>query len=534
MVDQPGPSPTTAASPPLVPLRTPSTRGTATTAPVDVTPPPRLRLSGWRTSPRALPQHRDRRPTSTQGETTTTERILYYTGKTYKIGVGPRGHCGGHGPHGPGASAASRSPAPPPRRSGTTTRIQHHRHFGPRRLHRRGGALAARARRRRRRVRRCGRVEPQTETVWRQADKVRRPRMCFVNKLDRMGADYKAVGSIKDRLGANIAVLQIPIGYEGDFSGVVDLLKMKDDRGSGEERRKFDIVDIPADAAGQGRGSTGPSCSTPSARSTTTSGEVPRRRGDHRRRSQAGHPQGHHRQRLCPVLTGSAFKNKGSALLAATPCDFSRRRSTSRRSRGTPQGRRPVQRRADASEPFSALAFRSCDPHGKLTYFRVYSGTLNKGRPVLNSRTGQKERRAHPVDARQRGPRPGLRRRHRGRHRPRTPAPATPSPEKAPIILTHVPSGDPGGRSSPRPRQTRTRWAKAPRSLAGTLTAGEVRRGDRSDPHRRHGRGCTSRCSSTTCCWFNVTQPSGQVAYLRDHHPFPVDGPGYTHKEADG
>ena len=182
------------------------------------------------------------------GKTTTTERILYYTGKTYKIGEVHEGgavmdHMVQEQERGITITSAA-----------TTTFWNDHRiniidtpgHVDftvevERSLRVLDGAVAV--------FDGVAGVEPQTETVWRQADKYGVPRMCFVNKLDRMGADfYDAVDSIKDRLGANVAVLQIPIGYEGDFSGVVDLLKMKAIVWNGEELgAKFDVTDIPAD-----------------------------------------------------------------------------------------------------------------------------------------------------------------------------------------------------------------------------------------------------------------------------------------------
>ncbi|HWJ98457.1 MAG TPA: GTP-binding protein, partial [Acidimicrobiales bacterium] len=184
------------------------------------------------------------------GKTTTTERILYYTGKTYKIGEVHEGgavmdHMVQEQERGITITSAA-----------TTTFWRDHRiniidtpgHVDftvevERSLRVLDGAVAV--------FDGVAGVEPQTETVWRQADKYGVPRMCFVNKLDRMGADfYKAVDSIKDRLGANVAVLQLPIGYESEFTGVVDIVKMKAVIWSGEELgAKYDIVDIPDDLA---------------------------------------------------------------------------------------------------------------------------------------------------------------------------------------------------------------------------------------------------------------------------------------------
>ena len=162
------------------------------------------------------------------GKTTTTERILYYTGKTYKIGEVHEG-AADDGLHGPGAGARHHDHVRRHRRrSGRDHRINiidtpGHVDFTvevERSLRVLDGAVAV--------FDGVAGVEPQTETVWRQANKYDVPRMCFINKMDRMGADFfKALDSIKDRLGATTAVLQLPIGAEGNYAGVVDLVEMK-------------------------------------------------------------------------------------------------------------------------------------------------------------------------------------------------------------------------------------------------------------------------------------------------------------------
>jgi len=329
------------------------------------------------------------------GKTTTTERILYYTGKTYKIGEVHEGgavmdHMVQEQERGITITSAA-----------TTTFWRDHRiniidtpgHVDftvevERSLRVLDGAVAV--------FDGVAGVEPQTETVWRQADKYGVPRMCFVNKLDRMGADfYKAVDSIKDRLGANVAVLQLPIGYESEFTGVVDIVKMKAVIWSGEELgAKYDIVDIPDDLAEKAEqyrhelldvvGSADDSILEKylgdeeiteaelltAIRKATIANEI------------------------VPVLTGSSFKNKGVQLLLDAIVDFMPSPLDLPPVTGeTLKGGEPTERSADPKAPFSALAFKIvADPHGKLTYFRVYSGTLNKGDSVLNGRTGQKER----------------------------------------------------------------------------------------------------------------------------------------------
>ena len=329
------------------------------------------------------------------GKTTTTERILYYTGKTYKIGEVHEGaavmdHMVQEQERGITITSAA-----------TTTFWNDHRiniidtpgHVDftvevERSLRVLDGAVAV--------FDGVAGVEPQTETVWRQADKYGVPRMCFVNKLDRMGADfYKAVDSIKDRLGANIAVLQIPIGYEGDFSGVVDLLKMKALVWGGEELgAKFDIVDIPAelqDKADEFR------AELLDAVGSVDDDILEKYLGDEEI-SEADLKRAIRKatlaNELVPVLTGSAFKNKGVQPLLDAVVDYLPSPLDLPPVKGTElKGGADTTRDPDPKAPFSALAFKIvADPHGKLTYFRVYSGTLNKGDSVLNSRTGQKER----------------------------------------------------------------------------------------------------------------------------------------------
>jgi elongation factor G len=329
------------------------------------------------------------------GKTTTTERILYYTGKTYKIGEVHEGgavmdHMVQEQERGITITSAA-----------TTTFWKDHRiniidtpgHADftvevERSLRVLDGAVAV--------FDGVAGVEPQTETVWRQADKYGVPRMCFVNKLDRMGANfYDAVDSIKDRLGANIAVLQIPIGYEGDFSGVVDLLKMKALVWGGEELgAKFDIVDIPADLADKAEEMRHELLD---AVGSVDDDILEKYLGDEeiteadlkvaiRKATLANE--------LVPVLTGSAFKNKGVQPLLDAVVDYLPSPLDLPPVKGTElKGGAETTRDPDPKAPFSALAFKIvADPHGKLTYFRVYSGTLHKGDSVLNSRTGSKER----------------------------------------------------------------------------------------------------------------------------------------------
>jgi len=240
-------------------------------------------------------------------------------------------------------------------------------------------------------------VEPQTETVWRQADKYAVPRMCFINKMDRTGADfYFVLGTIRERLGCKAAVLQLPIGAEAGFAGVVDLVQMKalvwqsEDLGA-----SWDIVDIPEDMVDEADEYRSELIDVLSEFDENILekfvGEEEITAEDLRVALRAGTISGD----CVPILTGSAFKNKGvQPLLDAvveylpSPLDLPPVEGVHPRTGDT------VERIAADGEPFSALAFKiMTDPHvGKLIYFRAYSGTLDKGSAVLNARTGSKER----------------------------------------------------------------------------------------------------------------------------------------------
>jgi elongation factor G len=241
-------------------------------------------------------------------------------------------------------------------------------------------------------------VEPQTETVWRQADKYNVPRMCFVNKLDRTGADFfRCVQMMIERLGATPLVLQIPIGAEADFVGVVDLVEMCALTWRGETKlgEDFAIEAIPAELADQaaewreklletlsdvddeiaeiflGDGVFTPEQLKAAIRRATLADKVN------------------------PVLTGSAFKNKGVQPMLDAVIDYLPSPLDVDHVEGLLQdGVTVAVRRTDEAEPLSALAFKiATDPHlGKLTYVRIYSGVLDNGNQVLNSTKDRKER----------------------------------------------------------------------------------------------------------------------------------------------
>ena len=246
-------------------------------------------------------------------------------------------------------------------------------------------------------------VEPQSETVWRQADKYDVPRICFVNKMDKMGADfYFTVQTIIDRLGARPLVIQLPIGAESDFLGVVDLLEMKayvwpgDAKGDVTMGSSYEVQDIPADLvekAEQYRAELVEAVAEASEElmeKYLEEGEltIPEIKSGIRQLVIAGE--------AFPVLCGSAFKNRGvqpmlDAVIEYLPSPLD-----------VPDvvGSNPsneeekLTRKASADEPFAALAFKvAAHPfYGQLTYTRVYSGTAAQGQQVLNSTKGKKER----------------------------------------------------------------------------------------------------------------------------------------------
>jgi elongation factor G len=176
------------------------------------------------------------------GKTTTTERILYYTGKSHKIGEVHDGAATMDWMEQEQergitiTSAATTTFWKPDRSPDGKAPLQHHRHPRPRGLHHRGRALAGRSRRRRRALDANAGVEPQTETVWRQADRYKVPRMVFVNKMDKIGADFfNCVQMIKDRTGATPVPVNFPIGAEDKLEGIVDLITMEEWVWQGED-----------------------------------------------------------------------------------------------------------------------------------------------------------------------------------------------------------------------------------------------------------------------------------------------------------
>jgi elongation factor G len=239
-------------------------------------------------------------------------------------------------------------------------------------------------------------VEPQSETVWRQADKYGVPRIAFVNKMDRMGADfYMSMQTMRDRLGATPVAVQLPWGAEDHYRGVVDLVRMNAVKYADDDGTEFEIVEIPeelVELAAEYREKLLEEVATHDEKIMELyldGEEIPVEQ------LQAAIRVGTIANAFQPVLCGSAFKNKGvqpllDAVIAymPSPLDVPAIKGTD------PKSGEPLERHADEDEPFSALAFKvMTDPHvGKLTFFRVYSGKIEAGTQVINVTKGKQER----------------------------------------------------------------------------------------------------------------------------------------------
>jgi elongation factor G len=333
------------------------------------------------------------------GKTTTTERILYYTGRTYKIG---EVHDG----------AATMDWMEQEQERGititsaaTTAEWKGHRiniidtpgHVDftvevERSLRVLDGAIAL--------FDSVAGVEPQSETVWRQADKYHVPRIAYINKMDRTGADFeKGVQTMIDRLGAQPVPIQLPIGAEGDFEGVVDLVAMKAIVYRDELGKEQDVVEIPERLSEQAAAAREHLLEEVShyddelLEMILEEGEIPEELLKQAIRKATLSTK------LTPVLCGSSFKNKGVQPLLDAVIDYLPSPLDVPPVTGTElvrgeEGEREVTRNPNDTEPFAALAFKiMSDPYvGKLTYFRVYSGHLEAGARVLNVGTGRTER----------------------------------------------------------------------------------------------------------------------------------------------
>ena len=330
------------------------------------------------------------------GKTTTTERVLYYTGRSYKIGEVHEGTAVMDWMEQEQERGITITSA------ATTCFWNDHRiniidtpgHVDftievERSLRVLDGAVAV--------FDAVAGVEPQSETVWRQADKYQVPRICFVNKMDRVGADFeRCVSMIVDRLGAQPLVVQLPIGGESDFKGVVDLVKMKaavwKDEKLGSD---FEYQDIPADLAD----------TAAEAREKLIELAVEQDDAAMEAYLEGNEPDEETLKRcirkgtcelaFVPVLCGTAFKNKGVQPLLDAIVDFLPSPAEVPAVKGVkPDSDEPMSRESSDGEPLSALAFKiMTDPFvGSLTFVRVYSGVLKSGTQVLNSVKENKER----------------------------------------------------------------------------------------------------------------------------------------------
>ncbi|MDO8523402.1 MAG: elongation factor G [bacterium] len=239
-------------------------------------------------------------------------------------------------------------------------------------------------------------VEPQSETVWRQADKYKVPRMCFINKLDRMGANFvKSFNSILERLTPNAVAVNIPVGLEADFSGVIDLMRMKYIKFEGEHGEKVIVEEVPAD-----RKKEADEWHAKMVEKIAESDEALTEK--YLEGKEISEPELKTALRkatlayaLIPVFCGSALKNKGVQLMLDGVVDYLPAPSDLPPVKGHDlKTEAEIFREPLDDAPFTALAFKlQTDPYvGQLTYFRVYSGTLMAGSYVLNSKSGDKER----------------------------------------------------------------------------------------------------------------------------------------------
>jgi len=328
------------------------------------------------------------------GKTTTTERILFYTGKTHKIG---EVHDGAatmdwmvqEQERGITITSAATTCfwngnriniIDTPGHVDFTVEVQ-------RSLKVLDGAVTVLAAK--------GGVQPQTETVWRQADKYSVPRMVYVNKMDITGANFMlCVDQLKNRLHANAVPIQLPIGAEDQFQGIVDLLKMrafihKDDLG--KEVEETDIPDDMKDLASEYRDKMIEAVAEQDEELMMKYLEGEELSIDEIKK---GLRVGTINNKIVPVVCGSSYKNRGVQELLDAIVDYMPSPLDIAHIKGVDEDGNEVERKTSDSEPFSALAFKiATDPFvGKLCFFRVYSGTLDSGSTVLNSTKGKKER----------------------------------------------------------------------------------------------------------------------------------------------
>ena len=329
------------------------------------------------------------------GKTTTTERILYYTGKIHKIGETHEG-----------ASQMDWMEQEQERgititSAATTAQWKGHRinvidtpgHVDftvevERSLRVLDGAVTV--------LDAQSGVEPQTETVWRQATTYGVPRIVFINKMDKIGADFLySVGTIHDRLQANAHPIQLPIGAENNFTGIIDLVEMNADIYKDDDGTEFEVTDIPEEYREKAEEYREKLLEAVAEVDEDLMEKYLAGEEITKEELKAAIRKATINVDFYPVLCGSAFKNKGVQLMIDAVVDYLPSPLDVPAIKGTlPDTDEEVERHADDSEPFSALAFKvMTDPYvGKLTFFRVYSGTLQSGSYVQNSSKGKRER----------------------------------------------------------------------------------------------------------------------------------------------
>ena len=328
------------------------------------------------------------------GKTTTTERILFYTGRTHKIGEVHEG-------------AATMDWMVQEQERGititsaaTTCQWLGHRiniidtpgHVDftvevQRSLRVLDGAVTVLAAK--------GGVQPQTETVWRQADKYQVPRMVYVNKMDITGADFMlCVHQLKDRLNANAVPIQLPIGAEDKFQGIVDLIKMrafihKDDLG-----KEIEETDVPEELKAQAEEFRDKMIEAAAEQDDELMMKYLEEGALSEDEIKKGIRIGTTNNKIVPVVCGSSYKNKGVQELLNAVVDFMPSPLDIANIKGVTLDGEETERKTSDTEPFSALAFKiATDPFvGKLCFFRVYSGTLDAGSTILNANKGKKDR----------------------------------------------------------------------------------------------------------------------------------------------
>jgi elongation factor G len=239
-----------------------------------------------------------------------------------------------------------------------------------------------------------GGVQPQSETVWRQADRYKVPRIAFINKMDRTGANfYKVHEQLRDRLRANAIAIQLPIGSETEFSGIVDLVGMKSYIYTNDQGTDIKEAEIPAELAEEAA-----KYRTKLIEAVSETDDVLMNKyfeGEELTEAEirSALRKGTISGKIVPVLCGSAFKNKGVQLMLDAVVDYLPAPIDVPPIQGTLASGEVLERRADDNEPLSALAFKiMADPYGRLTFIRVYSGVLKKGSYALNATKNKKER----------------------------------------------------------------------------------------------------------------------------------------------